>query len=362
MLYNLLLPHINTSHFANLFHYITFRSGLAVLLSLLICFIITPFFIKFVNNTHKFQQPIREHYTNNHQKKIGTPTMGGIVIIGSILFTTLLLADIYNTYILLTLFVAISFCLIGFIDDYIKITKKTADGISAKVRIVFQLCISLIACAIICYIQPDDYNALLTFPFVKKFIINLGYFYIFFGSLVIIGSANAVNLTDGLDGLAILPIGIAACAFGLISYLVGHVVYSQYLQINYIENSTELTVLCAAIFGSSLGFLWFNSQPAEIFMGDTGSLSLGAILGVIAVIIKHEIVLAIIGGLFVIETLSVILQVYYFKLSNGKRIFKMAPLHHHFEQIGWTENKIVIRFWIIAIIFTLVGLSSLKLR
>ncbi|WP_341789386.1 phospho-N-acetylmuramoyl-pentapeptide-transferase [Rickettsia endosymbiont of Polydrusus tereticollis] len=361
MLYNLLLPYVHNSHIANLFHYITFRSSLAILISLIFCFLIGPRLIRFLHTLQKHGQPIRSDGPESHQMKAGTPTMGGIMIILSVCFSTLLLADLTNKYIWLSIFGFISFGIVGFIDDYAKITKNNHKGIKSKNKFLLQILISLIICISLQYTgNPGDNQ--LAIPFFKNLLLNLGYFYIPFAMFVIVGASNAVNLTDGLDGLATVPIALTAGSFALISYLAGNHIYANYLQIMYIPNSGELTIFCASIAGASLGFLWFNAQPAEVFMGDTGSLSLGGVLGVISVITKHELVLGIIGGLFVIETISVILQVYYFKTTNGKRIFKMAPLHHHFEKNGWAESKVVIRFWIIAVIFALIGLSSLKLR
>nr|WP_253307760.1 phospho-N-acetylmuramoyl-pentapeptide-transferase [Rickettsia endosymbiont of Ceutorhynchus assimilis] len=361
MLYNLLLPYVHNSHIANLFHYITFRSSLAILISLIFCFLIGPRLIRFLHTLQKHGQPIRSDGPESHQMKAGTPTMGGIMIILSVCFSTLLLADLTNKYIWISIFGFISFGIIGFIDDYAKITKNNHKGIRSKNKFLLQILISLIICILLQYTDNPGDNQL-AIPFFKNLLLNLGYFYIPFAMFVIVGASNAVNLTDGLDGLATVPIALTASSFALISYLAGNHIYANYLQIMYIPNSGELTIFCASIAGASLGFLWFNAQPAEVFMGDTGSLSLGGVLGVISIITKHELVLGIIGGLFVIETISVILQVYYFKTTNGKRIFKMAPLHHHFEKNGWAESKVVIRFWIIAVIFALIGLSSLKLR
>jgi len=360
MLYNLLLPFIHNSHIANLFHYITFRSGLAILITLSISFLIGSRLIKFLQTLQKNGQPIRLDGPESHQIKAGTPTMGGIMIILSSCFSTLLLADLTNKYIWITLFGFISFGVIGFFDDYAKVTKNSHYGVRGKSKLLLQGILSLIICIALEY--TDNPNHLINIPFFKNLALDLGYLYIFFAMFVIVGASNAVNLTDGLDGLATVPIALTSGSFALISYLVGNHIYSNYLQLTYIPNTGELTIFCAGLVGSCLGFLWFNAQPAEVFMGDTGSLSLGGVLGIISVITKHEIVLAIIGGLFVLETISVILQVYYFKATKGKRIFKMAPLHHHFEKSGWTESKVVIRFWIISIIFALIGLSSLKLR
>ncbi|BDU60827.1 phospho-N-acetylmuramoyl-pentapeptide-transferase [Candidatus Rickettsia kotlanii] len=361
MLYNLLLPHIHNSHIANLFHYITFRSGLAIIITLSLSFITGPILIEFLRSLQKNGQPIRSDGPESHQTKVGTPTMGGIMIILSSCLSTLLLADLTNEYIWITLFGCISFGIIGFMDDYAKVTKNNHYGVRGKSKLLLQGIISFIICVLLEYLDKSP-SHLLNIPFFKNLSLDLGYFYIVFAIFVIVGSSNAVNLTDGLDGLATVPIVFTVGSFALISYLVGNLIYSNYLQLTYIPNTGELTVLCAGLVGSCLGFLWFNAQPAEVFMGDTGSLSLGGVLGIISVITKHEIVLAIVGGLFVIETASVILQVYYFKATKGKRIFKMAPLHHHFEKHGWAESKVVIRFWIISVIFALIGLSSLKLR
>lgn len=361
MLYNLLVPYAHQFHIANLFHYITFRCGLAVLTSLVICFIIGPKIINKLRILQKYGQPIREDGPA-HQAKAGTPTMGGLMIIISSVISTLILADLTNPYVWIVLSVLIGFSFLGFIDDYKKVSKNNHKGVSVRMKLLLQILISVIACSAVQYYAHHNHSNQLAFPFFKHLLIDLGYFYIPFSIFVIIGSSNAVNLTDGLDGLATVPIIIAAGSFGLISYLAGNSIYSGYLQIIYVPNVGELAIFCMAIVGSCLGFLWFNAQPAEVFMGDTGSLSLGGVLGTISVITKHEIVLGIIGGLFVIEALSVIMQVYYFKLTGGKRIFKMAPLHHHFEKQGWSESKIVVRFWIVAVIFALIGLSSLKLR
>lgn len=360
MLYNLLLPYINKLHIANLLHYVTFRSGIAILLSLTISFLIGPRLIQFLKTLQGSGQPIRD-FVPEHKSKSGTPTMGGIMILIATLVTVLLLTDLTNYYVWIVLFVLISLGILGFIDDYAKVTENNHRGISGKKKLLFQFIISFIACIAVQKIA-GNHATYLAFPFIKNLLIDMGYFYVPFGVFVVVGSSNAVNLTDGLDGLAIVPIIIAAGSFGIISYVVGNSFYASYLQIIHVQYVSELTVLCAALVGSGLGFLWFNAQPAEVFMGDTGSLALGGCIGIISVITKHEIVLGIIGGLFVIEALSVILQVYYFKLTGGKRIFKMAPLHHHFEKLGWSESKVVIRFWILAVIFALIGLASLKLR
>jgi phospho-N-acetylmuramoyl-pentapeptide-transferase len=362
MFYNFLAPYAGSFHIANLFTYISFRSGLAILMSMIICFVIGPRLIAYLRSIQKYGQPIREDGPESHFNKAGTPTMGGLMIILSTTISTLCFANLANPYIWVSLFVLVMFGILGFMDDYTKISKNNYRGISGKTKLIIQFLVSIVAYMVIQYYAKPEFTTQLSFPFFKSAFIDLGYFYIPFTMCVIIGSSNAVNLTDGLDGLAIGTIAIAVASFGLISYLVGNSIYANYLQIIHVRGVGELTVLCAAIIGSSLGFLWYNSQPAEIFMGDTGSLALGGVLGTISVITKHEITLCIIGGVFVIETLSVILQVGYFKKSRGKRIFLMAPLHHHFEKKGWPESKVVVRFWILAIIFALIGLSSLKLR
>lgn len=362
MLYHLILPYIHKSHVANLLHYTTFRSGLSLFLSLFLCFVCGPWLIRTLRQNQKFGQPIRDDGPESHLAKAGTPTMGGLMIIGSSLISTLLFANLENPYIWIVLFVLLSYGFLGFMDDYLKVIKKNPKGVSGKSKLLAQLVVGIAACLAIKYYADPQYATKLTFPFFKHLLLDLGYFYIPFAAIVIIGSSNAVNLTDGLDGLAIVPIVIAAGCFGIISYLVGSYFYANYLQVIHVAHAGELMVLCGAIIGGGLGFLWYNAQPAEVFMGDTGSLSLGGALGVVSVITKHELVLAIIGGLFVIETLSVIIQVYYFKLTGGKRFFMMAPLHHHFEKKGWSESKVVTRFWIVAVIFAIIGLSSLKLR
>jgi phospho-N-acetylmuramoyl-pentapeptide-transferase len=361
MLYNLLLPYIHKLHIANLLHYITFRSGCAILLSLIFCLTMGSKFIRYFRALQKHGQPIRSDGPETHLKKAGTPTMGGVMIIASVLISTLLLADLRNKYIWITLFVFVNFGLLGFLDDYLKVSRNNHKGVSAKKKLIYQFIVSLIACILLQNVTAST-SSYLHFPFLKNLFVDLGVFYMPFAVFVIIGSSNAVNLTDGLDGLAIIPIVIATGTFGIISYLIGNSFYANYLQIAYITEAGELTILCAAIVGGGLGFLWFNAQPAEIFMGDTGSLSLGGVLGIISVITKHEIILGIVGGVFVMEALSVIIQVYYFRVTKGKRFFRMAPLHHHFEKIGWSESKVVIRFWIMALIFALIGLASLKLR
>lgn len=342
----------------NLFNYLTFRTGGAVLTSMVICFLTGPHIITWLKSKQKKGQPIRDDGPQSHiVAKAGTPTMGGFMILLGLVVSTLLWADLENPFVWAVLAVTLSFGAIGFVDDYLKVTRASSAGVPGKLKFAIELAIGLaVAWWLARLVEPT-----LALPFVKTMAVNLGIFYLPFGCLVMVWAGNAVNLTDGLDGLAIVPVMIAASAFGLIAYLVGNIVFSGYLGIAYVAGSGELAVLCGAIIGASLGFLWFNAPPAMIFMGDTGSLALGGALGTMAVITKHEIVLGIIGGLFWLETISVIVQVASFKLT-GKRVFRMAPLHHHYEQKGWAEPTIVIRFWIIAVILALVGLATLKLR
>ncbi len=362
-MFNYFLPELaNQFPILNVFNYITFRTGGAILTSLIICFIFGNKIISWLKSISLEGQPIREDGPESHLlTKKGTPTMGGLMILVSMLISSLLWADITNKFVWITLFVTIGYGFLGFIDDYEKLTKRTHAGIRGKTKLFWLTVIALIAIYFISDNLPQGSQTHLAFPFVKNYMLDLSYFFFAFTVVVIIGSSNAVNLTDGLDGLAIVPVMIAVCCFGLIAYLVGNSNYSSYLQLQPVPNAGELAIVCGAILGSGLGFLWFNAPPAQVFMGDTGSLSLGGMLGTMAVITKHEIVLSIIGGLFVMETLSVIIQVTYFK-KTGKRIFLMAPIHHHFEKKGWNESKVVIRFWIIAVIFALIGLSTLKLR
>ena len=361
MLYNLLFPLAEQFPLLNVFKYLTFRTGGAVLTAMLICFSIGPGFIRWLRSKQGAGQPIRSDGPESHFKKKGTPTMGGLMIIFSVILSTLLWVDIFNPYVWVVLFVFGGFGLIGFADDYAKLTKSSHNGISGRMRLTLEIAIALAAVAAVVLLTGQPLGSSLAFPFFKNLLIDLGWFFVPFGILVVVGSANAVNLTDGLDGLAIGPIMISALCFGLISYLVGNAVFANYLQIHFVKDVGEIAIFCGALLGAGLGFLWFNAPPAAVFMGDTGSLSMGGALGIIAVMVKHEIVLMIIGGLFVIETLSVIIQVISFK-TRGKRVFKMAPLHHHFEKMGWPETTVVVRFWIISIIFALIGLSTLKLR
>lgn len=363
MLYNLLLPLANDYGVFNLFRYLTFRSGGAILTALLISFIFGPRIIAWLRLHQHGGQPIREDGPESHLlTKKGTPTMGGLMMLLAVSISTFLWADLTNPYIWIVMFVTLGFGLLGFADDYLKVTKRNSKGVPGKVKLLVQLVITLVACFLIQAQAPDNYASHMAVPFLKNTLINLGWFYPAFVVVVIVGASNAVNLTDGLDGLAIVPIMIAAACFALISYLVGNIIFANYLQIHHIQNAGELAVFGAALVGAGLGFLWFNAPPAQVFMGDTGSLAFGGSLGTISVIVKHEIVLAIIGGLFVGEALSVIIQVYYYKLSGGKRVFRMAPIHHHFEKKGWSEPTVVIRFWIIAVVCALIGLSTLKLR
>lgn len=346
----------------NVFRYITFRTGGAVVTGMLFVFLFGPMIIRALRVRQGRGQPIREDGPQGHLlTKKGTPTMGGLMILSGILFSTLIWADLTSPLVWTVLAVTAGFGAIGFYDDFLKVTQQSHKGFSGKARLTVEAIIAATAVFVLAEASTPELAHQLTFPFFKDLLIYLGYFFILFGAVVIVGAGNAVNLTDGLDGLAIVPVMIAAATFGLIAYLAGNAVFSDYLQIHFTPGTGELAVLCGAVIGASLGFLWFNAPPAQIFMGDTGSLALGGMLGTIAVATKHEIVLAIVGGLFVLEALSVIIQVASFKLT-GKRVFRMAPIHHHFEQLGWTEPQVVIRFWIIAFILALAGLSTLKLR
>lgn len=345
----------------NLFRYITFRSGGAVVTALLISFLSGPRIIAWLKSKQREGQPIRTDGPQSHlTRKKGTPTMGGFLILLGLTCSTVLWADLSNVYVWVVLLVTVGFGLIGFFDDYTKLTRSSHHGIPARVRLLLEFLVAATACVVLAFIMRPPLANSLALPFFNA-LLPLAWLYIPFGVLVITGSSNAVNLTDGLDGLAIVPSMIAAGCFGLIAYLVGNAIYARYLLIPHVPGSGELTVFCAAMIGAGLGFLWFNAPPASVFMGDTGSLSIGGALGSISIITKHEIVLAIIGGLFVLEAVSVIVQVASFKLT-GRRVFRMAPLHHHFEQKGWEEPTIVIRFWIIASILAIAGLATLKLR
>lgn len=346
----------------NVFRYITFRTAGAVVTALFFVFLFGPGMIASLRVRQGRGQPIREDGPQSHLlTKKGTPTMGGLMILSGALTSILLWSNLANGYVWCVLFVTAAFGAIGFYDDYLKVKRMSHNGFSGRQRLVLEAIVAAIACYFISILGEPATSTSLFFPFVKGLAINLGWFFVLFGAFVVVAAGNSVNLTDGLDGLAIVPVMVAAACFGLIAYLVGSVTYSDYLLINYVPGTAELSVVCGALIGAGLGFLWFNAPPAQIFMGDTGSLALGGALGTIAVATKHEIVLGIIGGLFVLEAVSVIVQVTSFKLT-GKRVFKMAPIHHHFEHLGWTESQVVIRFWIISFVLALIGLSSLKLR
>ncbi len=362
MLYNLLFPLADEITLFNVFRYLTFRTGGAVMTALLVAFILGPGMIRWLRTRQGHGQPIREDGPEGHLlTKKGTPTMGGTLILLSLSVATLLWADLSNRFVWIVLLVTCSYGVIGFVDDYLKVTKRSPEGLPGKVKLLGQVIVAVAAAVAVQSLTAEPLAGKLAVPFFKNLLLDLGIFYVVFAAFVMVGASNAVNLTDGLDGLAIVPVMIAASVFGLIAYLVGNSVFSGYLQIHYIAGAGELAVICGALLGAGLGFLWFNAPPALVFMGDTGSLALGGALGTISVVAKHELVLAIVGGLFVLETVSVVVQVVSFKLT-GRRVFKMAPLHHHFEKKGWAESTIVIRFWIIAMILALAGLSTLKLR
>jgi phospho-N-acetylmuramoyl-pentapeptide-transferase len=358
MLYNLLYSYHDEVSVFNVFHYITFRSALAVLTALVLTIILGRITIKIMKT---FYNPDREDAPDSHKAKKNTPTMGGIFILLSIIITVLLWTNLENKYVWMMLFSITGFGIIGFIDDYLKLSRKNSKGLKGWYKFIGQFAIALTIAVIMYYNPEDPYRRLLSLPFLKDIMIDLSIFYIPFVILIIVGSSNAVNLTDGLDGLAIGLVAIAILADGIFVYISGNKVLAEYLQVLYLPDRGELAVFCGAVFGTALGFLWFNCHPAEIFMGDVGSLSLGGAIGALAVMIKHEIVLAIVGAIFVVETLSVMLQVGSFKL-RGKRIFRMAPIHHHFELAGWKESKVIVRFWIMAVVLALFSLATLKLR
>lgn len=355
MLYHLIYPH---HHMFNIFKYITFRTVIAFLLATIISIVWGKYFINFMKRK-QFGQIIREDGPETHFKKKGTPTMGGVFMLGSIFVTTLICGNFFSIPLQITLGVTFSYFLLGFYDDYLKVLKKDTKGVSAKGKLLWQFITSGIAIYIM--VSQNIITTDVYMPFLKAPIINIGYWYILFGSIVIVGFSNAVNLTDGLDGLAIGPIMVSAATMGLLTYVTGHKEISQYLYIPYFEGMGEITVLTAAIIGAGIGFLWYNSYPAQIFMGDVGSLSLGGTLGTIAVLAKSEFLFVVIGGIFVIEALSVIIQVASFK-TRGVRVFKMAPIHHHFEKLGWPETKVTVRFWIISLCLAIMALSTLKTR
>jgi len=362
MLFNLLFPLADEFGLFNLFRYITFRTGGAVLTALVVSFIFGPGVIRWLRSRQRNGQPIRDDGPERHIiAKAGTPTMGGFLILLALSVSTLLWADLRNGYVWIVLLVGLGFGFVGFVDDYMKVTRQSSGGVSGWLKFTIEIAIALAAAVWIASLTSQPLATSLAVPFFKDVLINLGWLFFPFAVLVMVGTSNAVNLTDGLDGLAIVPIMIAAAVFAIISYLAGNTVFAGYLQINLVPGAGELAVLCGALVGASLGFLWFNAPPAMVFMGDTGSLAAGGTIGAVSVVTKHELVLAIVGGLFVLETVSVIVQVLSFKLT-GRRVFRMAPLHHHFEQKGWAEPTIVIRFWIIAVVLALLGLSTLKLR
>lgn len=358
MLYNLLTQFADAGGLFNLARYLTFRTGASILTALIICFIIGPAVIRWLKKKQKKGQPIREDGPESHiVAKAGTPTMGGFMILFSLALSTFLWADLTNAYVWMVILVTASFGVIGFIDDYFKVTQSSSAGLSGRVKLMIEFAIA----GGVAYWLMQYQDPVVALPFVKTFGLSLGWLYIPFLMVFIAGFANAVNLTDGLDGLAIVPVIIAGAAFGFIAYMVGNSVYSDYLGVFFLPGTGELAVFAGALIGAGLGFLWFNAPPAMVFMGDTGSLALGGAIGTMAAIAKHELVLVIIGGVFVVETLSVIVQVASYKLT-GKRVFRMAPLHHHYEKKGWAEPTIVIRFWIIALVLALIGLATLKLR
>ena len=359
---DLLLPLADNFQPLNLFRYLTFRTGGAMMTALLLSLLIGPAFIRWLKSHQADGQPIRADGPESHiLTKAGTPTMGGLLILGCFAITTLLWVPLGNAYLWPVLIVAVGFGGIGAIDDWLKLKKRSSAGLRSYQKFMLQSAIALVTILYLIEMSPEQLRYAIALPFLKDTLLYLSYFYIPFALVVIVGASNAVNLTDGLDGLAIVPVMIAASVFALIAYLSGNLNFADYLQINYVAGTGELAVVCGALIGAGLGFLWFNAPPAKVFMGDTGSLALGGTLGVISVATRHELVLAITGGLFVLETVSVILQVASFKLT-GKRIFLMAPLHHHFEKKGWAEPTIVIRFWIISVILALIALSTLKLR
>ena len=362
MLFHLLYPMADQFAALNVFRYLTFRTGGAIMTALIISFLFGPVLIDMLRSRQTAGQPIRADGPEGHLlTKQGTPTMGGFLILLAVTLATLLWADLRNGYVWAALGVTIAYGTIGFLDDYLKVKRKDSKGLPGKLKLLMQVAIAAIAAISIMHQLPPALTTTLAVPFFKTVLLNLGWMFVIVAVVVMVGASKAVNLTDGLDGLAIVPVMIAAGVFALIAYLVGNSVFSNYLQLHYVPGAGELAVFCGALVGGGLGFLWFNAPPAKVFMGDTGSLALGAALGAVSVITKHELVLAIVGGLFVLETVSVIVQVVSFKLT-GKRIFAMAPLHHHFEKKGWPESTIVIRFWIIASILALAGLSTLKLR
>ncbi|THH39065.1 phospho-N-acetylmuramoyl-pentapeptide-transferase [Aliishimia ponticola] len=347
--------------FFNLFRYITFRAGGAFLTSLIFGFLFGRPLIAVLRKRQGKGQPIREDGPEAHLAKAGTPTMGGLLIVGALATSTLLWARLDNPFVWIVLGVTLSFALIGFLDDYAKVSRQNTNGVPGRIRLALGVVIAAVAAIAATYAHPEELQYQLALPVFKDILLNFGYFFVPFAVIVIVGAANAVNLTDGLDGLAIMPVMIAGGTLGIIAYAVGRVDFTEYLDVHYVPGTGEILIFSAALFGGGLGFLWYNAPPAAVFMGDTGSLALGGALGAIAVATKHEIVLAIVGGLFVVEALSVIIQVLYFK-RTGRRVFLMAPIHHHYEKKGWAEPTIVIRFWIISLILAMIGLATLKVR
>ena len=362
MLFNLLAPLSDELNPLNVFRYQTFRAGSAILFAFFLTLLIGPHIINWLRIKQREGQPIRTDGPESHLlTKKGTPTMGGLMFLISACATTILWADVSNPYVWVVLMVTVGYGAIGFGDDFLKLTKRNTKGLPGRFKLLAQFVIGILATAIVIWVQEEPLSTGLAVPFFKEVLIPLGWFFLPFGMLVMMGASNAVNLTDGLDGLAIVPVMMAAATLGFIAYLAGNANFSEYQQLHPVAGAGELAVFCGALCGAGLGFLWFNAPPAMVFMGDTGSLSMGGALGAISVITKHELVLAIIGGVFVLETISVIVQVISFK-TTGRRVFRMAPLHHHFEKKGWAEPTIVIRFWIIAAVLALIGLSTLKLR
>ena len=359
MIYHLLYPLSDTYSYFNVFRYITFRTIYAAITALVICFVLGPWLIDKLQSL-QIGQPIRDDGPDSHLSKEGTPTMGGVLIIFSVVLSTLLWANLTVDYVWFILMITVGYGLIGFTDDYRKLASRSSKGIPGSIRLTGEATLALLV-GIFLYMKPG-FSSHVTIPFFKTILPDLGWGYIVFSVFIIVGTANAVNLTDGLDGLAIGPATICFATYLLFAYFAGNVKISGYLQIPYVAGTGELAVFCGAMVGSGIGFLWYNTYPAQIFMGDVGSLSLGGALGTLAVLTKQEILLAIVGGIFVVETISVIFQVGWFKVSNGRRIFRMAPIHHHFELKGWAEPKVIVRFWIITIILALVAISTLKLR
>ncbi len=359
MLYLLLYPLSTSFTVFNVFRYITFRTIYASLTAFFICFLLGPWMIEKLKAL-QVRQYIRQEGPQSHQKKAGTPTMGGLLILTGLTISVLLWGNLRNGYLWITLFVTLATGAIGFLDDYLMLAKKQNKGLSAREKLALQVLVAL--CAGFLLLNVRGFSTEITFPFFKKTAVDLGPGYILFAALVIVGASNAVNLTDGLDGLAIGPMIVASVTYMVFAYVCGHARIASYLQLSYVPGGGEMTVFCGALAGAGLGFLWFNAYPAQVFMGDTGSLSLGGALGMVAVITKQELLLVLVGGLFVIEAVSVILQVGYFKMTHGRRIFRMAPLHHHFELKGWPEPKVIVRFWIIAVALALLAISTLKIR